>query len=105
MFELSGVNYEEVLEQGDSILVRVIVSSSYRGFELSGLYCNFDSTASFGSDQKLTLRNNIIDGGDVPFLGAIAAMEIYVGITSGVPGPIKEEVMKALCRDYKVDID
>ena len=39
MFELSGVNYEEVLEQGDSILVRVIASSSYRGFELSGLYC------------------------------------------------------------------
>ena len=26
-------------------------------------------------------------------------------ITEGVPGPIKEEVMKALCRDYKVDID
>ena len=40
MFELSGVNYEEVLEQGDSILVRVIGSSSYRGFELSGLYCS-----------------------------------------------------------------
>ena len=39
MFELSGVNYEEVLEQGDSILVRVIASSSYRGFELPGLYC------------------------------------------------------------------
>ena len=39
MFELSGVNYEEVLEQGDSILVRVIASSSYRRFELSGLYC------------------------------------------------------------------
>ena len=39
MFELSGVNYEEVLEQGDSILVRVIASSSYRGFKLSGLYC------------------------------------------------------------------
>ena len=38
MFELSGVNYE-VLEQRDSILVRVIASSSYRGFELSGLYC------------------------------------------------------------------
>ena len=35
MFELSGVNYEEVLEQGDSILVRVIASSSYREFELS----------------------------------------------------------------------
>ena len=41
MFELSGVNYEEVLEQGDSILVRVIASSSYRGFELSGLYCMY----------------------------------------------------------------
>ena len=40
MFELSAVNYEEVLEQGDSILVRVIASSSYRGFELSGLYCS-----------------------------------------------------------------
>ena len=39
MFELSGVNYEEVSEQGDSILVRVIASSSYQGFELSGLYC------------------------------------------------------------------
>ena len=37
MFELSGVNYEEVLEQGDSILVRVIGGSSYRGFELSGV--------------------------------------------------------------------
>ena len=37
MFELSGVNYEAVLEQGDSILVRVIGGSSYRGFELSGV--------------------------------------------------------------------
>ena len=37
MFELSGVNYEEVLEQGDSILFRVIGGSSYRGFELSGV--------------------------------------------------------------------
>ena len=44
MFELSGVNYEEVLEQGDSILVRVIASSSYRGFELSGLYCIYINT-------------------------------------------------------------
>ena len=43
MFELSGVNYEEVLEQGDSILVRVIASSNYRGFELSGLYCIYSS--------------------------------------------------------------
>ena len=23
----------------------------------------------------------------------------------GVPGPIKKEIMKALCRDYGVDID
>ena len=30
---------------------------------------NFDSTASFGSDQRLTL-GNIIDGGGVPFLGS-----------------------------------
>ena len=49
MFELSGVNYEEVLEQGDSILVRVIASSSYRGFELSGLYCIFISIFAFYS--------------------------------------------------------
>ena len=34
MFELSGVNYEEVLEQGDSILFRDIASSSYWRFEL-----------------------------------------------------------------------
>ena len=32
MFELSGVKYEEVLEQGDSILVRVIGGSSYRDY-------------------------------------------------------------------------
>ena len=37
MFELSGVNYEEVLEQGDSILVRVIASSSYRGVRVIGI--------------------------------------------------------------------
>ena len=37
MFELSGVNYEEVLEQGDSILRDK--ATSYRGFELTGLYC------------------------------------------------------------------
>ena len=47
---------------------------------------NFYSNASFGSDQRLTL-GNIIDG-DVPFLGTIAAMEIYVGITEGVPGHV-----------------
>ena len=49
MFELSGVNYEEVLEQGDSILVRVIASSSYRGFELSGLYCNSKDGITFNN--------------------------------------------------------
>ena len=62
------------------------------------------STASSGSDQRLTL-GNIIDGGNVPFLGTIAAMEIYVGITEGVPAPVKKDIMKALCRDYGVDID
>ena len=70
---------------------------------VNGAYVpNFYSTASFGSDRKLTL-GNIIDGGDVPLLGAIAG--IYVGITEGMPGPIKKEVMKALCRDYSVDIE
>ena len=37
MFELSGVNYEEVLEQGDSILVRVVASSSYSGVRVIGI--------------------------------------------------------------------
>ena len=32
-------------------------------------------------------------------------MEIYIGITEGVPGPVKKEIMKSLCRDYGVDID
>ena len=78
--------------------------SSYSWWGVNGSYAtNFDSTASFGSDQRLTL-GNICDGGDIPFLGTIAAMEIYKGITEGMPGPIKEEIMKALCRDYKVDI-
>ena len=27
-----------------------------------------------------------------------------MGITEGVPGHIKEEITKTLCRDYKVDI-
>ena len=58
--------------------------SSYSTLWVNGAYVtNFDSNASFGSDQKPTL-GNIIDGGDVPFLGTIAAMEIYVGITEGV---------------------
>ena len=38
-------------------------------------------------------------------MGTIAEMEINVGITEGVPGPINEEIMKTLCHDYKVDID
>ena len=79
--------------------------SSYSSLWVNGFYVTkFDSTASFVADEKLT-PGNIIDGGDVPFMGTIAAMEIYAGITEGVPGPIKEEIMKALCRDYKVDID
>ena len=32
-------------------------------------------------------------------------MEINIGITEGVSGPVKKELMKALCRDYGVDID
>ena len=67
MFELSGVNYDEVLEQGDSILVelsrvRVIGGSSYRGFELSGVrviggssYQDYTVYIMFGvHDKKLT---------------------------------------------------
>ena len=78
---------------------------SYSTLWVNGAYVsNFDQTASFGSDQKLTL-GNIIDGGDVPFLGTIAAMEIYAGITVGVTGHIKKEIMKALCCDDCVDID
>ena len=53
----SGVNYEEVLEQGDSILVRVIPSSSYRGFELSGLYCIFIAFTIGTRTAKHTMRN------------------------------------------------
>ena len=68
-------------------------TSSYSTLWVNGSYVtNFDSTASFGSDQLLTF-GNIIDGGDVPFLGTIAAMEIYIGITEGVPGPVKKEIM------------
>ena len=78
---------------------------SYSSLWVNGSYAtNIDSTVSYGSDQRLTLGNNH-DGGDVPFLRTIAAMEIYTGITEGVAGPIKEEIMKALCRDYKGDID
>ena len=79
--------------------------SSYSSLWVNRSYLtNFDTTVSFVSDYRLTL-GNIIDGGDVPFLRTIAAMEIYTGITEGVPDPIKEERMKALCRDYKMDID
>ena len=79
--------------------------SSYLSLWVNGSYVtNFNSSASSASDQRVTL-GNIRDGGDIPFLGTIAAMEIYVGITEGVAGPIKEEIMKTLCRDDKVDID
>ena len=66
-------------------------NSSYPTLWVSGAYVtNFDSTASFGSDLRLPL-GNIIDGGDVPYLGVIAAMEIYVGIMEGVPGPLNKD--------------
>ena len=79
--------------------------SSYSTLWVNGDYVsNFDSSSSFGSDQRITV-GNIIDGGDLPFLGTIVAMEIYIGITEGVPGRVKEEIMEALCRDNGVDID
>ena len=79
--------------------------SSYSSLWVNRSYVtDFDSTASSGSVQRLPL-GNIRDGGDIPFLVTIAAMEIFTGITEGVPGLIKEEIMKALCRDYKVDIE
>ena len=56
---------------------------------------NFNSTASSGSNQRIML-GNIHDGGDLLFLETIAAMEIYVGITEEVPGPIKVEIMKTM---------
>ena len=63
--------------------------SSYSSLWFNGSYVtNFDSTVSSGSNQRVTL-GNIRDGGDVPFLGTIAAMEIYTGISEGVPGHIK----------------
>ena len=61
MFELSGVNYEEVLEQGDSILVRVIGGSSYRGFESSGLYCICKSKSEIFNQQYGFIFANILD--------------------------------------------
>ena len=79
--------------------------SSYSSLWVNGSdVTNFDSTASFGTAQRITL-GNIRDGGDVQFLRTIAAMDIYTGITEGAPGPIKQEIMKVLRRDYKVDID
>ena len=52
--------------------------SSYLSLWVNGFYVtNFDSTISSGSNQRLTL-GNIHDVGDVPFLGTIAAMEIYI---------------------------
>ena len=90
-----------ILERGgkqihDSMLYVEYVKKpkrSYSSLWVNGSYVtNFDSTVSSGSNQRLTL-GNIRDRGDVPFLGTIAAMEIYTGITEGVPGPIKEEIM------------
>ena len=59
---------------------------------------NFNSTASSGSDQRIT-RGNVRDGGDIQLL--------QYGNLRGYHrrGAIKEKIMKALCRDYKVDIN
>ena len=59
MFELSGVNYEEVLEQGDSILVRlsrvrVIGGSSYRDYTVD---TDQTETPSRNSFDKVTNDN------------------------------------------------
>ena len=76
--------------------------NSYSSLWVNGSYAiNFDSTVSCGSYQRLTL--NIRDGGDVPFSRNYCCNgNLY---TEGVPGPTKEEIVKAPCRDYKVDID
>ena len=48
--------------------------SSYSSLWVNGSYVtNFNSTASSGSDQRITLEN-IRDGRDIPFLGTIAAI-------------------------------
>ena len=78
--------------------------SSYSS-QVNGSYVtNFNSTALSGSDQRITF-GNVCDEGDIPFLRTIAAKEIYAVSPKGVHGPIKEEIMKMLCRYYKVDID
>ena len=84
-------------------------NSSYSSLLVNGSYVtNFDSTASSGSDNRITF-GDIRDGGDIPFLGNLCGYHHGIlefrGITEGVPGPIKEEIMKTLCRDYKMDID
>ena len=56
--------------------------SSYSTLWVNRAYVsNFDSTASFGSDQKLTL-GNIIDGGDVPFPGGGGGLNSITVIVS-----------------------
>ena len=50
------------------------LKSSYSSSWVNASYVTyFNSTASSGSDQIITL-GNIRDGGDLPFLGTIAAM-------------------------------
>ena len=76
--------------------------SSYSALWFNGRHAtNFDSTPSYGSDITL---GNIRDSGVIPFLGSIAAMEVYTS-DEGVPDAIKKAIMKTLCRDYKVDVD
>ena len=76
--------------------------SSYSALWLNGRHgTSFDSTPSYGSDITL---GNIRDGGVIPFLGSIAAMEVYTS-DEGVHDAIKKAIMKTLCRDYKVDVD
>ena len=77
MFELSGVNYEEVLKQGDSILVRVIASSSYRGFELSGLYCILFGSNLMQISENIFLVEKCRGGRLIIFILRILLLAIY----------------------------
>ena len=81
MFELYGVNYEEVLEQGYSILVRVIASSSYRGFELSGLYCIWKNNS--GHSLKVPSANHCGERANRSSASSVTKMNIL--LTSPTP--------------------
>ena len=67
------------------------------------LLSNFDSTASFGSDQQLTLGILLME--EMYHSWGLLQQWKSMRVTEVVSGPIKKEIMKALCHDYWVDID